>query len=510
MRIIFFSLIVLWWSSIMAQVDLKAIDQYIRKAQIDWEVPGLSVAIVKDGATVLAKGYGVKSMGQNEPVDEHTLFAIASNSKAFTSASLAMLVEAGKLHWDDPVQRYLPFFSLYDPYVSSHATVRDLLCHRLGLGTFSGDVLWYKSHYTAEEVVKRVKHLPQAYEFRSGYGYSNLMFMAAGEVIKAASGLSWDQYVRTHIFTPLGMSRSLTTVSELQKTGNFASPHKSIYGPAEPIPYVNWDNMGAAGGILSSASDMARWIQLQLAGGSWQGKTLFKPESQEVFWTIHNSFPVSAATRRNTPGRNYSGYALGWSVTETAGQRIIAHSGGYDGMYSQVMLVPDLHLGIVVLTNSMTSVGSMLCNYIVAKYLDLPEKKWSEQALENNRKGQQERRRWVEERQQKRLSGTMPIIPLNDLAGTFHDPLYGDIIITADGSKLKMHFPHAPALDAILEHWHHQTYQILWNEPQAWFDFGTVQFVLDNNAAMVTGIEFDVPNEDIFFDEIHAKRVEKQ
>ena len=183
-----------------AQADLKALDTYIENARKEWAVPGLSVAVVKDGKVVLAKGYGVKELGKTDPVDDNTLFAIASNTKAFISASIALLVEEGKLKWDDPVKKYLPYFELYNPFVSAHTTVRDLLCHRVGLGTFSGDVLWFKSNYTAEEVVRHAKYLPAAYEFRAGYGYTNLMFIAAGEVIRAVSGQSWDAFVKERFF----------------------------------------------------------------------------------------------------------------------------------------------------------------------------------------------------------------------------------------------------------------------------------------------------------------------
>lgn len=493
-----------------AQPNLQHLDQFINQARVDWQVPGLAVAIIKDGSVVLSKGYGVKHAGRDDLVDEHTLFAIASNTKAFISAALAILVEEGQIKWDDPVQRYLPYFQLYDPYVSSHTTVRDLLCHRVGLGTFSGDVIWFKSLYSAEESVKRARFLPQAYEFRAGYGYSNLMFMAAGEVIKAVSGQSWDKFVRQRILNPLGMSRTQTSISTLASTGNFATPHKSIFGAPEPIAYANWDNMGAAGGLISSVHDMTRWLQLLLNEGSWNGHSIYHPKSQEVFWTLHNSFQVSPHVRTIYPGRHFAGYALGWNISETSGKRILSHSGGYDGMYSQVLLVPDLNLGIVVLTNSMTSIGSMLCNTIAAQYLQLPERHWSQIGLENERKGQAERRRWVEERQKARVLGTSPLLPLAQLAGTYYDPLYGDVIVDVKGSDLELRFPHAPALNATLTHWHHQTFLINWQEPHAWFDFGTVQFILDNNNQQVKSLEFDVPNEDIFFEEIHAKRVNKK
>lgn len=489
-----------------AQVDVTALDQYFQQAQKDWNVPGLSIAVVKDGKVVLAKGYGVLEKGKTSKADENSLYAIASNTKAFVSASIGILVEEGKLNWDDPVQKYLPYFELYDPYVSKHTTVRDLLCHRVGLGTYSGDAIWYKTNYSAEEVVKRVKYLPSAYEFRAGYGYTNLMFIAAGEVIRAASGKPWDVFVKERIFKPLGMERSQTSTSALGNLSNVAMPHKSIYGPAEPIPYAGWDNMGAAGGIISSVSDMAKWLNLQLNQGKYEGKTIFSAQTQETFWTMHNSFRVSAAQKQRYFKRHFSGYALGWSIADYGGRVVLSHGGGYDGMYSQVMMVPEEKLGIVVLTNSMTGISPNLCQYVVDRYLNLPLKDWSKEGIPGELQHQAERRKMVETRKAAQVKNTTPGVPQSALLGQYHDPLYGTLEVKLGANQqLELHFPHGPQLDAVLSHWHYDTYEIKWKQNHAWYDFGTLQFVTDNNRKVV-GIEFDVPNEDIFFEEIHAKK----
>lgn len=489
-----------------AQVDVSALDQYFQQAQKDWNVPGLSIAVVKDGKVVLAKGYGVLEKGKTEKADENSLYAIASNTKAFISASIGILVEEGKVKWDDPVQKYLPYFELYDPYVSKHITVRDLLCHRAGLGTFSGDAIWYKTNYSAEEVIKRAKYLPQAYEFRAGYGYTNLMFIAAGEVIRAASGQPWDVFVKERIFKPLGMDRSQTSTSALSSMSNVAMPHKSIYGPAEPIPYAGWDNMSAAGAIIASVNDMSKWMILQLNQGKFNDKAIFSAQTQETFWTMHNSFRVSAAQKQRFTQRHFSGYALGWSIADYAGRMVLSHGGGYDGMYSQVMLVPEEKLGIVVLTNSMTGISPNLCQYTVDRYLKLPSKDWSKENLNGDLQNQAERRKIVETRKAAQVKNTSPGLPASNLVGKYYDPLYGTLEVKLGANnQLELLFPHGPQLDAVLKHWHYDTYEIQWKQTHAWYDFGTLQFVTDNNRK-VTGIEFDVPNEDIFFDEIHAKK----
>jgi CubicO group peptidase (beta-lactamase class C family) len=299
------------------------------------------VAVVKDGETVLAKGYGVRELGAPGPVDEHTLFAIASNTKAFTAAALAILVEEGKLSWDDPVTDHLPYFRLYDPYVSQEMRIRDLLSHRSGLGTFSGDLLWYGTGYSAEEVVRRARFLPPAGPFRASYGYSNLMFIAAGEVISAVSGKPWQDFVEERILGPLEMNRTVTSVSDLPPVDNVATPHKNRMDGIYPLAWYNWDAMAAAGGVISSVSDMAEWMKLRLNHGELDGLTLFSEDSSWEMWTIHTPMAMSPGARRSQPTTHFRGYGLGWSLNDYEGRLVASHGGGYDGMFSRVVLVPE-------------------------------------------------------------------------------------------------------------------------------------------------------------------------
>ncbi|MGD2152782.1 MAG: serine hydrolase domain-containing protein, partial [Gemmatimonadales bacterium] len=252
-------------------VDLAALDAYFAESGEIFEVPGFAVAIVKDGELVFAKGYGVRELGKADRVDEHTLFAIASNTKAFTAAALAILVDGGKLDWDDRVVEHLPYFQLYDPWVTQEMRVRDLLSHRSGLGTFSGDLLWYGTSYSRTEVIRRARYLEAAGEFRSDYGYSNLMFLAAGQLIAAVTGMSWDEVVEREFFEPLGMRRTVTSVRDLEGMGNVATPHRERDGWVFPLYWYDWDSMAPAGGIISSVADMSRWLRLQLGRGTWEG-----------------------------------------------------------------------------------------------------------------------------------------------------------------------------------------------------------------------------------------------
>ncbi len=466
-----------------------------QEALTAFDVPGFSVGVIKDGKIVMAEGFGTRTAGKVEAVDGNTLFAIASNTKAFVSSSIVKLHMEGKLDLDAPVRDYLPYFEVYDDYVSNHMMVRDLLCHRAGLGTFSGDVIWYKSALSAEQVIRQIMHLPQAYEWRSGYGYTNLMFITAGEVIKAVTGKSWGEYVQENFLQPLGMDRTQTSVTPLAKLDNVASPHLSRHDN-QPIPYVNWDNMGAAGGIISSATDMLKWLELQMADGQWQGKALFPEGLTATTWRPHN--PLAGGTSFTSAG-------LGWFLRMREGHRLVNHGGGYDGMYSQVMMAPDDNLGVVVFTNSMTGLSSALTNYIINSYLGISTENWLAAAVDRQKRGDQAWEDRHQERLDARVLNTSPSLSTAAYLGVYDDPMYGKIEVKQQGEAMQLNFLTAPQLNATLSHWHYDTWLINWEQTHAWFDFGTVQFELDNNRK-VTGLSFDVPNDDIFFHEIKAAK----
>ncbi|MEO1517560.1 MAG: serine hydrolase [Bacteroidota bacterium] len=484
--------------------DIQQLDRYFDKAQKAWEVPGLSVAIVKDGKVVLSKGYGQLESGKATAPDGNTLYAIASNTKAFIAASLAMLVEEGKVSWDDPVLKHLPYFRMYDDYVTQNITVEDLLCHRSGLGTFGGDVVWYKSEYNPEEVIRHIGSMDAVFPFRAGYGYSNLMFITAGEVIRAVSGMSWAEFVEKKIFQSLQMTRSLTSVQGLSQTTNVATPHKLAEGTHSPIAWTNWDNMGAAGGIISSVNDMAKWMQLQIDRGTFEGQSIFSEKMQDKFWTPHNNFTLSRDSEYY-PSRNFSGYGLGWGIADKKGRKVVSHGGGYDGMYSRVVIVPEEKLGVVVLTNGMRGISSALTNYVLDAYLQDGQRDWSADMLEIQGAREERRKELLANWHKNRQADLPPTVEAQKLCGEYFDPMFGSIEIKQQGEMLLLEFPKAPKLNAQLTHWQSNTYQINWNETHAWFDFGTLQFLLDNKGKPKR-LQFDVPNGDIFFHEIEAVR----
>lgn len=470
------------------------------------DVPGFSVGIIYKDSVLLSSGYGVLEKGKNAKADQNTIYAIASNSKAFVSAALAKLVDEGKISWDDPVHKHLPYFELYDPCVTEMTTIADLLSHRTGLGTFSGDVIWYRSQRSPEEVVRKAVSIPKKFDFRNGFGYSNVMYIAAGEVIRAVTGMSWDQYVKKEFIDPLQMHRTLTSTTNLSMTTNVATPHISTWEGDDPTEWVSWDTPGAAGGILSSVDDMLKWMRLQLHNGIMGHDTFFTPAQQLQMWTPRVNFPVNDVARQRFGGRNYNGYGLGWGTTEYYSHQVISHTGGYDGMYSAVTLFPQDELGVVVLTNAMKGIGTLLAYEIADVLLNLPEHDWKKIVKEQFDRGQKERKKQIEDRINARNPGIKPTLSSDAIAGLYRCPMYGDITINNSANGLEIKFINAPELSAGLEHWQGDTYQIKWKLEQPWFSFGTVQVQQDNRGKPAR-LLFDVPNDDIFFEEIHAVRV---
>ena len=470
-----------------------------RQALAAFDAPGFAVGVIQDGEVILSEGFGTRTIGEEEEVDGGTLFAIASNTKAFIATAIAKLHEEGQLDLDEPVQTYLPYFQLYDEYVSQHTTVRDLLCHRVGLGTFSGDAIWYKSEKSAEEIIRQIRHLPQAYEWRAGYGYTNLMFITAGEVIRAVTGKSWAAYVRDNFLDPLKMERTQTSVLPLSGMGNVATPHISHRNNL-PISMAPWEASGAAGGLISSTDDMLKWLGAQLDFRGSESRGIFPAAARNTCMRPHNAIG----------GDNFYSAGLGWFLYRHGGEFIVTHGGGYDGMYSNVIMIPGKNIGIVVLSNSMTGVASTLARYIRDSYLGLDTEGWLETAVQREANSRENWKAKVNAPRDSRVMGTRPSIKEEELVGIYQDPLYGELLIgLAEDGRLQLSFQGAPALTAQLDHWHYDTYWLDWQEEHAWFNEGTVRFEFDNNH-QVTGIRFNVPNDDIFFEEIKMEKLAEE
>jgi CubicO group peptidase (beta-lactamase class C family) len=485
------------------EVKLATIDAYAEKARKDWKVPGMAVAIVKDGKVVFAKGYGLRKLGEKEPVDEDTLFAVASNSKAFTTAALAILIDEGKIDgWDDKVSRYLPDFQLYDPYVTENLTIRDLVSHRVGLGTFSGDLLWYETTYSSDEILKRLRHLKPVRGFRTGFGYQNLMFIAAGRVIEKVSKKSWSAFVTERLLQPLKMKRTTTTVSELKK--NAAWPHNESGGKGlRALTHRgNVDRAVAAAGLNSSVSEMANWLLLQLNEGRFEGKRLI---SAKKIWEMHQPavvIPISKGSSSFMPSRHFNTFGLGWNVWDYHGRKVVSHSGGLDGMISMTAMMPEENLGLVVLTNSEQSVPTALQHKILDTFCDAPERDWSSEFLSFS---QTTRTPEPIREDQKKTE-----VNLADYAGTYSGELYGDATITIENDKPVLRLKPAPNLVADLEPVDQETFRIKWHPSVSYhFPPGSVIFSLDKNGRPVE-LEIAQPNRDFWFYELEFKRTNGQ
>ncbi len=490
-----------------AVVDVERLDGAIAAAREAWNVPGLAVAIVADGKVVLARGYGVRKLGQPDAVDADTLFAIASNTKAFTAAAVCMLQEDQKLKLGDRVRQHLPWMEMYSPYVTAELRVDDLLCHRSGLGTFSGDLLWWGTRYSPEQVLRRVRYLPPAGPFRAHYGYSNLMFLAAGEVVATASGMSWSEFIQRRILEPLQMTRTQTSVRQLEGMENVATPHKSKLQEVVPIEWYNWDTMAAAGGIISSANDMSRWLRVQLDRGRIDDqRRLFSAASSHRMWSPYTVIPVSPASLRRNPETHFRAYGLGWALADYKGRKTVSHGGGYDGMYSRVVLVPEEKLGIVVLTNSMTGISSAICNQVLDEYLGGSKRDWSAEGLKRDSEHRQEFYDLIRKTTTPKFADTSPSRNREAYAGRYRSQLYGDATVTIEGEGLVLRLLPNRDLVADLRHLQFDTYTVHWRREFAWFGGGTAHFVM-NADGQFSQIELDIPNDDLWFYELKLNRV---
>ncbi len=434
----------------------------------EFEVPGLAVAIVKDGKVVLAKGYGVRKLGDPSLVDENTLFGIASNTKAFTAAALAMLVDEGKITWDDPVAKHLPSFQLHDPYVTREMTIRDLLTHRSGLGLGAGDLLWWPpTDYSREEIIQRFRYVRPATSFRSRYAYDNVLYMVAGQIVAAVSGKSWDDYIKERIFNPLGMTTSNTTVAALTASRNAATPHAKVEAQLKAIAPQPLENVGPAGSINSSVGEMAKWMILQLRRGQLaEGRRLFTERQSREMWSAQTITPLGDPPPHLAALKaNFSAYGLGWGLTEYRGYKTVSHTGGLMGFVSRVTLVPDLNLGVVVLTNQQSGGAFQSLTYrILDHYMNAPATDWVAAFKKSEEMGLA-RAAEVEKRQASaRAANSKPSLPLAKYAGRYTDAWYGDITLSIEREKLVIRFSHTPLLVGDLEHWQHNTFVARWRD----------------------------------------------
>jgi CubicO group peptidase (beta-lactamase class C family) len=443
------------------------LDAYVQQVMKRFEVPGVSVAIVKDDHVVLAKGYGVRKLGGTAPVDAETLFGIASNTKLFTATALGILVQDGKLEWDAPVVKYLPDFAMYDAWVTRQMTVRDLLVHRSGLGLGEGDLMfWPPTTFTRKELVGRIRYLKPATSFRSAYAYDNVLYPVAGEVIEAVSGMPWEDFVRTRILEPAGMGGTQVHLSDPATLPDAASTHARVEGTVQEVTPYHGDAVNPAGGIFSNAEDMARWVMVQLDSGrvASGGSRVFEPSVTRQLWAPVTPMPFGNPPQELAPQRHdFNFYALGVGVRDYRGVRVLTHTGGLPGYVSRVTMVPALKLGIVVLTNQESGAAFEAITYrVLDHYLGAPAYDWlaaytKVQARTDSMVAAVEARTTAA-----RDSTSRPSLPLDQYARTYRDAWYGDIAIAVENGGLVIRFSRTPDLVGDLVHWQYDTFLVRW------------------------------------------------
>lgn len=444
-----------------APAPLSDLDSYVQKIMMDWKVPGLAVAVVKDGKLVLARGYGVRELGKSGKVDADTLFTIASNSKAFTAAALGTLVSQGKLNWDDPVTKYLPGFELNDPWVTREITLRDLLTHRSGY--CDPIFMWFTTDFSRVQIIQHLRFDKPTYSFRSRFCYNNAMYLAASQVIPAIIGMNWEAYVHTNFFLPLGMTRTDTSTAAINSDTDAAVPHGMVDDKVAVIRRYDVDAMAPVGGINSSVNDMSHWLLMLLNDGRYDGKSVLDPQIIAAMETPQMVIPVDSGIggwlHAMNPASQFLDYGLGFVVEDYAGHKLVMHDGDIDGMASALGMLPSEHLGVVVLTNmDHDDARNALLYHIMDEYLGQPprdvEGALLQMAAKEQATGKAEQAKMAATRQ----PGAAPL-PLEKYAGVYSNSLDGEARVSLENSHLVLRLGN-PNFTGDLIHWNHNTFRV--------------------------------------------------
>lgn len=514
MKKIALSIVLFFFISFLLRVEAqnisyKKLDEYIEKVRAGFSIPAIAIGIVQNDEILYSKGYGTTKTGNEKAVTPNTIFGIASISKSFTTACLAMLVEDGKIDWHDKVIDYLPDFRMYSSYVTGEITIHDLITHRCGLPVISGGTIWYGSDYSRQDLIYKMRYLKPASGFRSRYAYQNITFVVAAEIIEKVSGKTWDEFVHERIFSPLDMNRSSTSIKELANYENIASPHIEQDGKVKAIPYTGYDNLGPAASITTTVNDMTNYMRMFLDSGKFDDKELIKTanwlELQKPQETV--SQPSWFPPEKNDVKPTYRCYGYGWFISDYAGHKTVYHSGGIDGMRSLLFFVPAEKLGIIVLTNQEQRICKDLVYKILDDYFGLKEFDWAAQSLATKNYWENYDREQEQKILQERAENTKPQLAIEKYAGTYFDRMYGDIYITYNNGKLTMQFSHTPAFSAGLQHWHYDTFRINWNYYMLKNGFLTFTY---NKNGEITGFNLSQPSMlDVDFSELNIKKVYK-
>jgi CubicO group peptidase (beta-lactamase class C family) len=461
-------------SALPASSQLANLDADVERVMKLFDVPGIAIAVVKDGQVLSARGFGVRKLGAPDKVDGKTLFEVASNSKAFTAAALAMLVDEGKLAWDDPVTKHLPEFQMYDAYVTHEMTVRDLLTHRSGLGLGAGDLLWWPTtSFSTDEIIHKLRFIQPSTSFRSSYAYDNLLYIVAGKIIAAKSGKTWGETIRERILTPVGMASTTTSLQENEGNPNVANAHSKINDKIAAVKAMPVPNAVGAVGINTNAEDIARWMNVLLAQGKLgtgaDGKEarLFSAKQARELWTAQTPMRIGEPNARLAGTKaNFAAYGLGFQLRDYHGRLLALHSGALQGFYSKVVLVPEEKLGIAILTNA-ESGGSLnaLQWQLLGRLVDRDDKSdWigAVAAVEDEMHAKEKAR--LAKAGASRAARSQPSLPRTAYDGDYQDPWYGIASIRHVGGKQVLSLSRTPDLSGELEHFQHDTFIVHWKE----------------------------------------------
>ncbi len=465
----------------------REIDSVAAKVLSTFDVPGIAVAVVKDGKVLYEKGYGVRSLNTKLPVNEHTLFGIASNSKAFTAAALGMLMDEGTLKWDDKVRDYIPEFKMYSPYVTEEFTIRDMLTHRSGLGLGAGDLMFWpdSNSFTIQDIIYNLRYLKPVSGFRTQYDYDNLMYILAGEIIKRVSGSSWEDFIEKRMMLPLGMTESFASLSRVENTENLIDPHAPVDGKVQVIRR-DWSEVAnSAGGINSSVHDMTKWIIMQMNEGRYGpdlSKRLFSEDVHDEMWSpqtiIKNKFSPFYKT-------HFASYGLGWRISDVAGYKEVRHTGGLAGIVTQVTLVPEINLGIIVFTNQQSGAAfSAMTNFIKDAYVWNEKRDWVgiyktrvDSSFANAKKITNDIWKEIENNKTAAPAG----LKFENYYGRYTDPWFGDVAISKKNGKLWFDSKRSYLLTGEMVHYKGNTFIVKWVNRS--FDADAfVSFTLDDDG----------------------------
>ncbi len=438
-----------------------SLDSYIERGMQQWQIPGLAIAVVKDGKVLLSKGYGVRELGKEGKVDENTLFIIASNSKLFTGTSLAKLDYEKKLSLNDRVTQYIPWFRLYDSTSTKLVTVKDMLCHRLGTKTFQGDFTFWDSNLPKDSIVWKMRYLKPPGEFRQDYGYCNSAFLVAGQVLEKVTGQSWESYVQQNILTPLGMTNTYMNTAGIAQRSNVAAPHNNLFSSITKIPFDQVDNLGPATSMVSNVKDLSKWLMMQLDSGRYEGHQVLP---WQVLQKTRDANILTGSRKSAAFPTHFRAYGLGLFMTDYAGRQVYWHTGGAFGEVTNVCFVPEENLGITILTNNDNQSFfealryQILDAFLGVGYTDRSKYQWG--FFTQGKKATDDELAALKTRVDKKA---VPELKLEDYTGEFYNTLYGQVSVNKSGNMLICRFQHHPDLIGYMEYMDHNEFRMTYS-----------------------------------------------